>query len=136
MSMKKFLKTVLLTVFVSMLFVVPVAAASGTFNFRLEIADDADSVQFSSNVRKTDNDNYARVTYTNSNIGNSDNVQFTIVGQQHEDDLIYSESVQATANTGTYYLYYTVRPAYNDNMYRLKGETFRYYVLVSGDWAP
>ena len=106
--MKKFLKTVLLTVFVSMLFVVPVAAASGTFNFRLEIADDADSVQFSSNVRKTDNDNYARVTYTNSNIGNSDNVQFTIVGQQHEDDLIYSESVQATANTGTYYLYYTV----------------------------
>ena len=124
--MKKFLKTVLLTVFVSMLFVVPVAAASGTFNFRLEIADDADSVQFSSNVRKTDNDNYARVTYTNSNIGNSDNVQFTIVGQQHEDDLIYSESVQATANTGTYYLYYTVRPAYNDNMYRLKGETFRY----------
>jgi hypothetical protein len=134
--MKKFLKTVLLTVFVSMLFVVPVAAASGTFNFRLEIADDADSVQFSSNVRKTDNDNYARVTYTNSNIGNSDNVQFTIVGQQHEDDLIYSESVQATANTGTYYLYYTVRPAYNDNMYRLKGETFRYYVLVSGDWAP
>ena len=134
--MKKFLKTVLLTVFVSMLFVVPVAAASGTFNFRFEIADDADSVQFSSNVRKTDNDNYARVTYTNSNIGNSDNVQFTIVGQQHEDDLIYSESVQATANTGTYYLYYTVRPAYNDNMYRLKGETFRYYVLVSGDWAP
>ena len=134
--MKKFLQTVLLTVFVSMLFVVPVAAASGTFNFRLEIADDADSVQFSSNVRKTDNDNYARVTYTNSNIGNSDNVQFTIVGQQHEDDLIYSESVQATANTGTYYLYYTVRPAYNDNMYRLKGETFRYYVLVSGDWAP
>ena len=134
--MKKFLKTVLLTVFVSMLFVVPVAAASGTFNFRLEIADDADSVQFSSNVRKTDNDNYARVTYTNSNIGNLDNVQFTIVGQQHEDDLIYSESVQATANTGTYYLYYTVRPAYNDNMYRLKGETFRYYVLVSGDWAP
>ena len=134
--MKKFLKTVLLTVFVSMLFLVPVAAASGTFNFRLEIADDADSVQFSSNVRKTDNDNYARVTYTNSNIGNSDNVQFTIVGQQHEDDLIYSESVQATANTGTYYLYYTVRPAYNDNMYRLKGETFRYYVLVSGDWAP
>ena len=134
--MKKFLKTVLLTVFVSMLFVVPVAAASGTFNFRLEIGDDADSVQFSSNVRKTDNDNYARVTYTNSNIGNSDNVQFTIVGQQHEDDLIYSESVQATANTGTYYLYYTVRPAYNDNMYRLKGETFRYYVLVSGDWAP
>ena len=134
--MKKFLKTVLLTVFVSMLFVVTVAAASGTFNFRLEIADDADSVQFSSNVRKTDNDNYARVTYTNSNIGNSDNVQFTIVGQQHEDDLIYSESVQATANTGTYYLYYTVRPAYNDNMYRLKGETFRYYVLVSGDWAP
>ena len=134
--MKKFLKTVLLTVFVSMLFVVPVAAASGTFNFRLEIADDADSVQFSSNVRKTDNDNYARVTYTNSNIGNSDNVQFTIVGQQHEDDLIYSESVQATANTGTYYLYYTVRPAYNDNMYRLKGETSRYYVLVSGDWAP
>ena len=134
--MKKFLKTVLLTVFVSRLFVVPVAAASGTFNFRLEIADDADSVQFSSNVRKTDNDNYARVTYTNSNIGNSDNVQFTIVGQQHEDDLIYSESVQATANTGTYYLYYTVRPAYNDNMYRLKGETFRYYVLVSGDWAP
>ena len=126
----------LLTVFVSMLFVVPVAAASGTFNFRLEIADDADSVQFSSNVRKTDNDNYARVTYTNSNIGNLDNVQFTIVGQQHEDDLIYSESVQATANTGTYYLYYTVRPAYNDNMYRLKGETFRYYVLVSGDWAP
>ena len=134
--MKKFLKTVLLTVFVSMLFVVPVAAASGTFNFRLEIADDADSVQFSSNVRKTDNDNYARVTDTKSNIGNSDNVQFTIVGQQHEDDLIYSESVQATANTGTYYLYYTVRPAYNDNMYRLKGETFRYYVLVSGDWAP
>ena len=134
--MKKFLKTVLLTVFVSMLFVVPVAAASGTFNFRLEIADDAESVQVASNVRKTDNDNYARVTYTNSNIGNSDNVQFTIVGQQHEDDLIYSESVQATANTGTYYLYYTVRPAYNDNMYRLKGETFRYYVLVSGDWAP
>ena len=134
--MKKFLKTVLLTVFVSMLFVVPVAAASGTFNFRLEIADDADSVQFSSNVRKTDNDNYARVTYTISTIGNSDNVQFTIDGQQHEDDLIYSESVKETANTGTYYLYYTVRPAYNDNMYRLKGETFRYYVLVSGDWAP
>ncbi len=134
--MKKFLKTVLLTVFVSMLFVVPVAAASGTFNFRLEIADDADSVQFSSNVRKTDNDNYARVTYTNSNIGNSDDVEFTIVGQQYEDNLIYSESVQATANTGTYYLYYTVRPAYNGSMYRLKGETFRYYVLVSGDWAP
>ena len=136
MKIRNCLKTTGLVMAISLMFAMPVLAESGYFDFRLEIAEDADSVQYSGNVLKTDDDDYARVTYDSSNIGNQDDMEFTIVGEAYEDDMIYSETVKATANTGTYYLYYTERQAVNGSMYRLKGETFRYYVLVGGDWAP
>ena len=98
----KYLKVLLSALVLSVLFAVPVMAASMNFYFNVDIADDADAVQYSNNTLKTDDDSYP---------------------------------AQANASQATYYMDYK-RTVYNGNYYRLAGQTYAYYVSVSGDWAP
>lgn len=130
----KYLKALLSALVLSVLFAVPVMAASMNFYFNVDIADDADAVQYSNNTLKTDDDSYARVTYSNSNITSNDDFQFYVVGQ-NGNNTMYSYPVQANAAQATYYMNYK-RTVYNGNYYRLAGQTYAYYVSVSGDWAP
>lgn len=134
MKVNKIFKTFALSVAAMTLFAVPVMAASMDFDFYVEIGDGVDDTQYTDNTLKTDNDDYARVTYTYSNITANDDFRFCVVGQRG-DNSVYSQNIKATAVTGTYYLDY-ITDTYNGNFYRLRGRTYEYYVHVSGDWAP
>lgn len=136
MKKKKLITTIVTVAMLTVLFTIPVMAESRDFSFRLEIAEDADQTQYSGNTLKTDDDDYARVTYDYSNITSNDDIVFYVVGQQG-DYTEFSERVQATASTGTYYpVYNRGEDVYNGNYYRLAGHTYKYYVVVSGNWAP
>lgn len=135
MRVRSFVKAAALSAVMITMAVMPVKAASSNFSFRVEYdVDDADATQYSANTLKTDDDDYARATYTSSNITSNDDFTFCVVGQ-YGDSSEYSEEVNATAVTGTYHLTYE-KQAYNGNNYRLRGRTYAYYVVVSGDWAP
>lgn len=134
MVTKKILKLAAGAMLITTLFAVPVMAEMINFSFRVEIADDADQEQYSDNAEKEDSSSTAYINYTDSNITASDDFRFAVVGQEG-DYSTYSESVCATASTGVYRPRYTSE-VYEGNMYRLRGRTYEYYVVVSGEWEP
>lgn len=134
MAIKKLLKGLVVSVATIIMFTVPVLASTGYFTFDVEIADDTDSVAYSSNTMKTNNYNRAYIEYNSSNIYSSDDFWFRVVGQ-YGDYTNYTESVKATARTGVYEPKY-IETFYTGNNYRLSGQTYAYYVHVSGEWEP
>lgn len=134
MIKKRVVKSAAIALMASALFVVPTMAYDYGFSFNVEIAEDTSDVAYSGNAYKENDNDYAFVDCQKSNIYSNDDFRFCVVGQQG-DNSDFSEQVRATANTGTYYLNY-IRPTYYDNMYRLRGRTYSWYVSASGVWNP
>lgn len=133
-NMIRKIKILFATLLLSVLFGVPVLAGYVSFNFSVDLSDDMPDVEYSSNATKTNNNNYATVDYSNSNITSSDDFYFYVVGQYYDYEE-YSERVFANAAQGTYYPKY-IRSVSRGNNYRLAGQTYAYYVHVEGEWEP
>lgn len=134
--MSKKIKILFATLLLSVLFGVPVLAASMDFVFDVDLSDDLPNVEYSDNTLKTDNDEYARISYYNSNITVNDDFCFYVVGQKGNTQK-YTNPLYVNANTGTYYPWYNnPDEIYCDNYYRLAGQTYAYQVHVEGNWAP
>lgn len=134
MKIKKFLKTMGISIAAMTMFAVPVMAARVDFSFEVDISDDLPEYQCTDNVRKEDGLNYAAVTYTTSNITTNDDFMFTVIGQKG-DNSAYTEPKNVYATSGSYKFLF-IKEYFKGNNYRLKGQTYKYYVRVSGNWAP
>lgn len=130
----KYAKMLLAVLVLSVLFVVPVMAETMSFHFSVDVAEDSDDVQYSSNTLKESSTSYAKVEYTDSNITENDEFYFYVVGQ-YDDTTQFTNLRQATASSGTYNLRYK-KTAYYGSFYRLAGQTYAYYVYVDGEWTP
>lgn len=134
MRIKKLLKTMAISMAAMIMFTVPVMAGRVGFSFQVDISDDLEEYQCTDNVRKEDSLNYAGLTYTTSNITTNDDFTFTVIGQRG-DNSAYTKPQNVYATAGKYKLSF-IKEYYEGNNYRLKGQTYKYYVTVTGDWAP
>lgn len=130
----KRIKLIVLAAVMVIMFAVPVMAQKMDFSFSVEDAEDTSPVAYSDNARKDNNSSQAFIECKKSNITENDDFGFWIVGQKG-DNSAWTNYIRATANTGTYRPIYN-RTYYQGNMYRLKGETFLYYVKVEGEFEP
>ncbi len=134
MIKKRMIKSAAIALMASALFAMPTMAEYYGFSFNVEVAEDAEDIAYSGNARKDNYNDYASVDCQKSNIYSKDDFRLCVVKQYGDDDEV-SEQIRATANTGTYYLDY-IEDVYYDNMYRLRGRTYNWYVSVSGEWEP
>lgn len=131
--MNKRIKSLVLAAVMVIMFAVPVMAVTIKFNFRVEDAEDTSPVAYSGVAEKDNYNNQAFIECTNSNITENDDFGFRVIKQ--DSDAAMTKYIPATANTGTYRPTYIEQWNYGYN-YRLKGQTFLYYVKVEGNFEP
>lgn len=131
MRMKNKIRTFILTVVAVMMMTVP-AFAGGDFYFFFTTEDDGESIGYTSNVTKTNDESHAVVNYAASS--QYAGLYFKVIGQ-YGDDSAYTGTTYATAKQGMYEMPYT-RDYYRDNNYRMEAGIYYVALVVEGQWEP
>lgn len=131
LMVRKF-KVGVLTILAVMMFSVPVLAGSYFEFYLTEIEEDGDSIYYSGNVTKSNDDNAAYVSYSKSTYGSD--LRYCVIGQ-NGDYSEYTETAYANALSGTYPMYYN-RDYYCGNNYRLKASLYSSVTSAQGEWEP
>lgn len=132
MRLKRILKATAVTIAAMTLFTIPVMAESGWYDFHVEA--NMDDTQYTGNVQKGNNNNYAQIWYNSSDLNEYSDFSFCVVGQSGDDGAKTTQS-WPTGPSGYFEPSY-LTGKYQWNMYRLRGRTYAGFVNASGEWAP
>lgn len=136
MNIKRAIKTAALSMTAIMMFTVPAMAAWENYWFDVDVAEDSIKEDYTRNLTKDNDDTYGYIKISNSNVSEMDDFRMSINGSE-EYNYNYTGDIKVGTFTGKIY------PEYNqpekpirEQQYRLRGETYKYYVHVDGTWEP
>ena len=136
MNIKRAIKTAALSMTDIMMFTVPAMAAWENYWFDVDVAEDSISEDYTRNLTKDNDDTYGYIKISNSNVSEMDKFEMSINGPEY-----YNYNYTGNINVGTfigrmYPEYSQPEKPSKGQSYRLRAQTYAYYVHVDGTWEP
>ena len=108
----------------------------GNYWFDVDVAEDSISEDYTRNLTKDNDDTYGYIKISNSNVSEMDKFEMSINGPEY-----YNYNYTGNINVGTfigrmYPEYSQPEKPSKGQSYRLRAQTYAYYVHVDGTWEP